>query len=83
MILKQKDDVAPYLEQLEQLRRNWSLTKTQREEIEEEIWMIRAGAKGEKEAAYTSTSIGRMESTASLSMICASSIRVESPRSIT
>ena len=52
MILKHKDDVAPQLEELERLLKSPALTKRQRDEIEEEIWMIRAGAKGEKEAAY-------------------------------
>jgi hypothetical protein len=52
MILKHKDDVAPMLEELEQLASMPSLSKKQREEIEHEIWMMRAGTKGEKQAAY-------------------------------
>jgi hypothetical protein len=52
MILKQKDDVAPHLAELELLMKKPGLRKEQREEIENEIWMIRAGAKGERDAAY-------------------------------
>jgi hypothetical protein len=52
MILKHKDDVAPLLAELELLLKTPGLKKEQREEIENEIWMIRAGAKGEKDAAY-------------------------------
>jgi hypothetical protein len=52
MILKHKDDVTPHLEELERLLECPALTKRQREELEEELWMIKAGAKGEKEAAY-------------------------------
>ena len=52
MILKHKDDVAPLLADLELLLKTPGLRKDQREEIENEIWMIRAGAKGEKDAAY-------------------------------
>jgi len=52
MILKHKDDVAPQLAELEQLSKVPSLSKRQREEIDDEMWRIRAGAKGEKEAAY-------------------------------
>ncbi len=52
MILKHKDDVKPQLEQLERLLMAATLSEAQRREIEEEIWKVRAGAKGEKEAAY-------------------------------
>lgn len=52
MILKHKDDVAPLLAELEQLFKIPSLSKRQRDEIEDEMWKIRVGAKGEKEAAY-------------------------------
>lgn len=52
MILKEKDDVAPRLAELERILSLSTLTKAQREEIEEELWLIRAGAKGEKEAAH-------------------------------
>jgi hypothetical protein len=52
MILKDKDDAAPLLAELEQLLKTPGLRKEQREEIENEIWMIRAGSKGEAEAAY-------------------------------
>lgn len=52
MILKHKDDVAPLLAELERLALIPSLTKRQREDVETELWMIRAGASSEKEAAY-------------------------------
>ena len=52
MILKHKDDVAPHLAELEQLAKIPSLTKAQREAIDDELWLIRAGAKGERDAAY-------------------------------
>jgi hypothetical protein len=52
MILKHKDDLAPHVEELERLLKISPLTNAQRDRIEDEIWMIRAGAKGEKEAAY-------------------------------
>jgi hypothetical protein len=52
MILKHKDDVAPLLAELERLFKIPSLSKRQRDEIEDEMWKIRVGAKGEKEAAY-------------------------------
>lgn len=52
MILKHKDDVAPHLEELERLLKSPALTPRQRDEVEEELWMIRTGTKGEKEAAY-------------------------------
>ncbi len=52
MILKQKDDPAFHLAELEQLLNIPSLSKSQRADLEDEVWMIRAGAKGEREAAY-------------------------------
>lgn len=52
MILKHKDDVAPHLAELERLAKIPSLTKAQRNAIEDELWLIRAGAKGERDAAY-------------------------------
>jgi Nuclease-related domain len=52
MILNQKDDVAPQLAELELLLKTPGLRKDQREDIENELWMVRAGAKGEAEAAY-------------------------------
>jgi len=52
MILKHKDDVAPQVAELERISKNPALTKGQREDIDNEVWMIRAGAKGEKEATY-------------------------------
>src|SRR5690349_4478194 len=52
MILKHKDDVAPQLAELERLMALPELTKAQRSAIEEELWAVRIGAKGEKEAAY-------------------------------
>ncbi len=52
MILKHKDDVAPLLAELERLSRIPSLTPWQREQLDQEDRMIRAGARGEKEAAY-------------------------------
>lgn len=52
MILKHKDDMAPLLAELERLLKIPSLGKEQRDEISEEMWKMRVGAKGEKEAAY-------------------------------
>lgn len=52
MILKHKDDVAPQLAELERLMALPELTKAQRDAVEEELWAMRVGAKGEKEAAY-------------------------------
>ena len=52
MLLKHKDDVGPALQTLEKLLTLKTLTGEQRERIEDEIVNIRAGAKGEKEAAY-------------------------------
>ncbi|MDB6174990.1 MAG: hypothetical protein JWL59_4301 [Chthoniobacteraceae bacterium] len=52
MILKQKDDLTPHLAEIEQLLSIPSLTKNQRADLDDESWMIRAGAKGESEAAY-------------------------------
>jgi hypothetical protein len=52
LILKQKDEVAPLVAERELLLKTPGLKKVQREEIENEIWVVRAGAKGEAEAAY-------------------------------
>jgi hypothetical protein len=52
MILKHKDDAAPILAELERLSSMPTLTRTQRDQIEDEQWKMRAGVKGEKEAAY-------------------------------
>ena len=52
MLLKQKDDVQPAVQTLEELLTLKTLIGQQRERIEDEIENIRAGAKGEKEAAY-------------------------------
>ncbi len=52
MILKQKDDITPQLKALEALRGRADLTQSQRKEIDEELWTLKAGARGEKEAAY-------------------------------
>ncbi len=52
MILKHKDDITPQIMALETLRVRPSLSESQREEIEGELWALRAGARGEKEAAF-------------------------------
>lgn len=52
MILKHKDDMASMMTDLERLASIPTLNKRQREEIDDAIWMMRAGAKGEKQAAY-------------------------------
>ena len=52
MILKHKDDLAPFLAEVERLLALPSITKAQRADLEEELWKIRVGAKGEKETAY-------------------------------
>ena len=52
MLLKQKDDVEPAIQTLEKLLTLKTLTEQQWERIEEEIEKVRAGAKGEKQAAY-------------------------------
>ena len=52
MILKQKDEVTPLLVELERLLLSQALRPEQRAAIEDELWMVRAGNKGEKDAAY-------------------------------
>ena len=52
MIFKHKDDVIPQLVERERLSRSNSLTKKQRDGTDDEIWKIRAGVKGEEQAAY-------------------------------
>ena len=52
MLIKQKDPIEPDILELNRLLALPSLTKRQKEEIEDEIYFIRAGAKGEKDAAY-------------------------------
>lgn len=52
MLIKHKDDIEPALQTLEGILALKTLTGQQRERIEEEIDKVRAGAKGEKEAAY-------------------------------
>jgi hypothetical protein len=52
MLIKHKDDVQPALDVLEGFLALKSLTRQQRELIGDEIANIRAGARGEKEAAY-------------------------------
>ena len=52
MLIKHKDDVEPALQVLAGFLALKTLTGRQREDIEDEIDNIRAGAKGEKDAAY-------------------------------
>jgi len=52
MILKNKDDLAPQIAELERLLAEPTLSKSQRDDLHDELTAIRAGAKGEKEAAY-------------------------------
>lgn len=52
MILKHKDDLAPQTAELERLLSLASLSKAQREDLQDELGAMRAGNKGEKEAAY-------------------------------
>lgn len=52
MLIKQKDDLQPTLDTLEELLAQPNLTKQQRERVEDELSNVRAGAKGEKDAAY-------------------------------
>lgn len=52
MVIKEKDNIEPAVEALETLLAIRSISKKQRELLEEEIDMLRAGARGEKEAAY-------------------------------
>lgn len=49
--MKHKDDVAPQLAELDRLL-ELPITGAQRKAIENEIWLVRAGLKGEREAAY-------------------------------
>ncbi len=52
MILKHKDDAAPHVAELERLLSLPTLSKAQREDLQDELAALRAGNKGEKEAAY-------------------------------
>ena len=52
MILKQKDDISSQVQSLEALLSRRDLSKFQRDDIENQLWMLQAGARGEKEAAY-------------------------------
>lgn len=52
MILKHKDDLAPQVAQLQRLLALANLSKQQRDNLKEELAAMRAGNKGEKEAAY-------------------------------
>jgi nuclease-like protein len=52
MILKHKDDLAPLIAELERLLALPSLSKSQRDDLLQELKAMRAGAKGEKDAAY-------------------------------
>lgn len=52
MLIKTKDDVAPAISRLEQLLKTPGLLKNQRDTIENEIIMMRSGAKGERDAAH-------------------------------
>ena len=52
MLIKQKDDLQPTLDTLEGFLALKTLTGQQRERIEDELHYVRAGARGEKEAAY-------------------------------
>ena len=52
MILKHKDDLAPQTAELERLLALANLSKEQRDNLKDELAAMRAGNKGEKEAAY-------------------------------
>ena len=52
MILKHKDDLASQIAELERLLSLPSLSKSQRDDLQDELGAIRAGNKGEKAAAY-------------------------------
>lgn len=52
MLIKSKDSLDPALDTLQRLLESPSLTREQKESIEEEVRNIRAGARGEKQAAY-------------------------------
>ena len=52
MILKHKDDLAPRIAELERVLLIPNLSKEQRDHLQDELAAMRAGNKGEKEAAY-------------------------------
>jgi hypothetical protein len=52
MILKHKDDLAPQVAELERLLALPNLSKSQRDDLLQELRALRAGAHGEKDAAY-------------------------------
>ena len=52
MILKHKDEAAPHFADLERLLALPRLNRIQRKDLENELWALRLGNKGEKEAAY-------------------------------
>ncbi len=52
MILKHKDDLAPQIAEIEGLLALPCLLKSQRDDLLQELKAMRAGAKGEKDAAY-------------------------------
>lgn len=52
MLIKSKDDLTPTLKALQALLANSALTKSQRENLKEELWNVQSGARGEQEAAY-------------------------------
>ena len=52
MILKHKDDLAPQVAELERLLALPNLSKSQRDGLLQELTALRAGARGEKDAAY-------------------------------
>lgn len=52
MILKHKDDASLHLAELERLLKLPRLGRSQRKDVEDELWAVRLGNQGEKEAAY-------------------------------
>ena len=52
MVFKQRDDIQPAIDALKALLAVRSLSKRQRDLIEDELDNIRSGERGEKEAAY-------------------------------
>lgn len=52
MLIKTKDSLDPALDSLQRLLESPSLTREQKSAIEEEVRNIRAGVRGEKQAAY-------------------------------
>ncbi len=52
MVIKQKDDIQPALDELQAMLASRMISKAQRNLIEDEIENMRSGARGEKEAAY-------------------------------